>query len=137
MLNSAQENLALTALKAQHEPQYPWFLTSVTQPSSLQSTVYGRAAPPFCRKNVAAWCLAVLLKDLRTLINIDSLYSWLLCSRWKFRQICNLFSAFIFPQTVAVNRLLCGPYCFYSVNTLPLSVYITTFMNICIYCPCY
>lgn len=25
----------------QHEPHYPWFLTGVTAPSDLQSTVYG------------------------------------------------------------------------------------------------
>jgi len=35
---------------AQHDPHEPWFLTGVTAPFYLQSTVYGRS-PTFSAKN--------------------------------------------------------------------------------------
>ena len=40
-LFTKKDYIKLIEAKAQHDPQYPWFLTEVTVPLSLQSTEVG------------------------------------------------------------------------------------------------
>jgi len=53
-------SMAPVVLKAQQEPQEPWFFTGVTTPSSLQSLEDGIPVTPAYLKGVAV--LAVLLR---------------------------------------------------------------------------